>query len=523
MNKDEANLVDLDNLDVSDEEIRTSHKGLQSTSTNMLVDLLANTDKIVPTDERWHYSDDKDSEEEREKQKQKEEEKKKADNKDDEHYAMDDDLNDYKKKDNSGGVFTKKDDRDHKDHKTDDKTYSDTSDKDKKKDEEREKNEDEMDEEELMLKKLDMIRKLGELKQNGATLSKNYNLNSSLKSMQYEYKLHSDVRSKQNAVTWMSYMLVGIVKGAEILNDNYNPFEIKLGGLKDRISGDMNSYYDVLGEIYEKYNQPGKKMAPELRLLLMVSGAALSLQVSKVVPNMVPELANKVKNDEDGISELREKAAATSDKHREALSSKMKQEHDAVAQRVSDLDMIRNKEIEYKKMKQEAKSKSKLRDALALSTDSPGVFARKSESENSELRREKAEIQKLEVENMAKMQRIQELTMIKRAKEREESLRDEKKKLDNILQGLSEFDEESKNTDNDVADTEQSTESTISINPNIDNILSKGKKKNKSSNKAKGKTKGKSNSSTFQVDEITLGSKKKNNKGKTKMTLGSKH
>jgi hypothetical protein len=201
----------------------------------------------------------------------------------------------------------------------------------------------------------------------------------------------------------------------------------------------------------------------------------------------------------------------------------MKQEHDAVAQRVSDLDMIRNKEIEYKKMKQEAKSKSKLRDALALSTDSPGVFARKSESENSELRREKAQIQKLEVENMAKMQRIQELTMIKRAKEREESLRDEKKKLDNILQGLSEFDEESKNTDNDVADTEQSTESTISINPNIDNILSKGKKKNKSSSKAKGKTKGKSNSSAFQVDEITLGSKKKNNKGKTKLTLGSKH
>ena len=270
-----SNLIDLGGLDVSDDErdVRDSHKGLQSTSTNMLVGLLANSDKLKPTEDRWEFEDDDNGEHKR------------ADDR-----VIDDDIDDYKnnektrdvekedkeyKEDNQSKVFISHDK--HKQSNNVESTNTDTEHK-----HEDVKVEEEMTEEEIMLAKLDMLRKLGELKQYGATLSQNYSLNSNLKSMQYEHKLHSDIRSKQNAVQWMSHMLVGIMKGTEMLNDSYNPFEIKLTGLSGKISNDMQSYYDVLGEIYEKWNQPGKKMAPELRLLLMISGAALSLQMNKI-------------------------------------------------------------------------------------------------------------------------------------------------------------------------------------------------------------------------------------------------
>ena len=55
MNKNDSNLVDFKNLEESNNDIRESHKGLNTTSTNMLVDMLANTDKIVSTDKRWNY------------------------------------------------------------------------------------------------------------------------------------------------------------------------------------------------------------------------------------------------------------------------------------------------------------------------------------------------------------------------------------------------------------------------------------------------------------------------------------
>jgi hypothetical protein len=233
--------------------------------------------------------------------------------------------------------------------KSKDNNYSDSKNFDEKsndfKSTEEIKSEPPQTEQDVMLIKLDMLRKLGELKQYGVTLSQNYNLNSDLKTMQYEYKLHSDIRSKQNGVAWMSHMMIGIVKGMEMLNDTYNPFDIKLEGLKDKISSDIHNYYDVLGEIYEKYNKPGSKMAPEFRLLLMISGAAISMQVNKVIPSMVPGLSGILNGDNDTLDKLRKKASKNSIKPREVIKEKYTTEHNVAAQRVSDLEMIKEKEM----------------------------------------------------------------------------------------------------------------------------------------------------------------------------------
>ena len=80
------------------------------------------------------------------------------------------------------------------------------------------------------LMKLDMLRKLGELKQYGVTLSQNYNMRSDLNTMRYEYELHRSIRAKQNWVKWSSNVLLTCVHGLEMVNNKYDPFRLKLKG-----------------------------------------------------------------------------------------------------------------------------------------------------------------------------------------------------------------------------------------------------------------------------------------------------
>jgi hypothetical protein len=353
---------------------------LVPTESDMLVHMLRNTEKIVSPDKRWDYADHKGE-------------------KDDDLDELDEDVRNFNNKSKDSkresdkkedSVFKKRDDKDgeskHGDHKRHsesdrerhkhDKKHADpvTETEDTAATESVKENDDSdfkrLSKKEQMLLKLDMLRKLGELKQCGVHLSQNYNLDSDYDMMQYEYKLHHDIRSKQNSVQWMSHMMIGIIKGTEMFNDNYNPFDIKLAGLSDKIGSDMHNYYAVLGDIYEKYNQPGKQMAPEMRLLLMISGAALSMQVNKVMPGF-GGASNAVKSEEN-LNELRQKAEADSnDKARDFV----KKQHDAAAQKAADIKMIQEKELEHQRLKKMMDAKNSdtknFKDNLLLSSEAP--------------------------------------------------------------------------------------------------------------------------------------------------------
>jgi hypothetical protein len=262
-------------------------------------------------------------------------------------------------------------------------------------------------------------------------------------------------------------------------------------------------------------------MAPELRLILMVSGAALSLQMNKVLPSMIPGISNNLKNDEDVINDLKQKASETSDKHRTTLNAMAEKEHNEAAQKASDLEMIRRKELEYKQLKKEADNTS-LADHLILSTESPGMFGNEGKGNitiDNDLR-------KLEVENLAKKQKIQEINAAKNQKMRIKQLKNDKEKLEMTLKGLISEDGDSDNDETNA--TEQSSESTISINPNIDKLMRKipsliNKKPPLKNPKAGSKLKDHGVTDGISLEDITVGSKDNNKKKKktTKLTLGS--
>ena len=146
-------------------------------------------------------------------------------------------------------------------------------------------------EEELNLAKLDMLRKLGELThQHGVKLSQNYSMNSDYKAMKYEYELHKSIRDKHNGVKWLSNLMLNVCWGVELANENFNPFEFKLKGWSEQMNDDIDEYYDVLGELYEKYFKSGKPIPPELKLVLMIGGSAVKFHIAHTALGKVPTL-----------------------------------------------------------------------------------------------------------------------------------------------------------------------------------------------------------------------------------------
>lgn len=493
-----------------------STDNLVPTETDMLIHMFGNTEKLVDSANRWRYADhkndnDRDSEEDkldvdaddfiRESRKPKEDAQSVFKRPDEDRQLSDRDTKNERSKTESKRVeSTIKSDAEYTETARDTTTEADTRNLSKK---------------ELMLLKLDMLRKLGELKQCGVHLSQNYNLDSDLDMMQYEYKLHHDIRTKQNTVQWMSHMMIGIIKGTEMFNDTYNPFDIKLEGLSDKIGSDMHNFYTVLGDIYEKYNQPGKQMAPEMKLLLMISGAALSIQVNRVVPGFGSS-ANTIKNEEN-LRELRQKAEADSSDNAANKQDYFKTQHNAAAQKAADIKMLKEKELEFQKMNKLMDEKNtnmkQFKENLILSSESQSRDHRKkgkkqeSESEDDDPTQRMTQA---EIERVRKMRYIEEQkhleAMRKMAHQKSElfranttlngdqsdrrmkDLERQNKQIDNILESIDRDDKGKQpkcsttklntlRSSTRDKDSVSSTSSTVSINKNIDMIMNKTKHK----------------------------------------------
>ena len=206
--------------------------------------------------------------------------------------------------------------------------------------------------EQIQLQKLDMIRKLGELHHNGVTLSQKYTIESDLDAMKFEYELHTSIRAKQNSVNWMSSVLMNCIYGIEMLNDKYDPFSINLSGWSQQMSRDSNSYYDVFGELYEKYNKPGKSVPPEIKLLFMITGSATKFALQNAAVNAIPNLAEKFKSNPELAANLRAKAQADKmkqmdDQQQQNLQKYINKQHTDAMEKMNNLKMLEEKKKEF--------------------------------------------------------------------------------------------------------------------------------------------------------------------------------
>ena len=157
---------------------------------------------------------------------------------------------------------------------------------------------------EIRMKKIELLRKLSEIKLKGFKLSKEYDFNSSLDEMEYEYDLLKSFADKRNGVKIFKSGLLQVVSLVEFLNDKYDPFDFHLSGWGDHMQVESDSWEDVLEEIYEKYKGTGKKMAPEIRILFLIIASASAFHFTKSQSANLPGLDSLLSSNPGLLSKI---------------------------------------------------------------------------------------------------------------------------------------------------------------------------------------------------------------------------
>ena len=156
---------------------------------------------------------------------------------------------------------------------------------------------------EIRMKKIELLRKLSEIKTKGFSLTKEYDFNSSIEEMEYEYELLKSFVDKRNGIKIYKNILLNGVSVVEFLNDKYDPFDFHLQGWGEHMSVEVDSYDDVLEELYEKYKGTGKKMPPELKLVLLLVASGSAFHFTKT-QSSIPGLEAALHKNPDLVSRL---------------------------------------------------------------------------------------------------------------------------------------------------------------------------------------------------------------------------
>lgn len=157
---------------------------------------------------------------------------------------------------------------------------------------------------EIKMKKIELLRKLSELKSKGYQLTKDYSFDSTIEEMEYEYELLRSFADKRNGIKLYKNILVNVSSVIEFMNERYDPFSFKLGGWSEHMSVEVDSYEEVLEEIYEKYKGTGKKMPAELKLFLLIIASASAFHFSKATLANMPGLDKMYQQNPDFVARM---------------------------------------------------------------------------------------------------------------------------------------------------------------------------------------------------------------------------
>jgi hypothetical protein len=134
---------------------------------------------------------------------------------------------------------------------------------------------------EIRIKKIELLRRLSEIKTKGYNLTKDYDFNSSIEEMEYEYDLLKSFADKRNGVKLYRSLILNGISLVEMGNKYYDPFSFKLDGWSEHMSVEIDGWDDVLEELYEKYKTSGGGWPPELKLALLVVGSGAGYHFTK--------------------------------------------------------------------------------------------------------------------------------------------------------------------------------------------------------------------------------------------------
>jgi hypothetical protein len=151
---------------------------------------------------------------------------------------------------------------------------------------------------------METFAKLIHLKNMGIELTKKYTMESELDEMEAELKYHSDIQSKKNGVQLAKSFMCNAITGMEFLNEKYDPFGFKLKGWSDQVKINKDDFDEVFGDLLEKYKGNGKKLEPELKLIMMLMISAGSFHMTQSMASNLPGLDDVIKNNPQLMAKL---------------------------------------------------------------------------------------------------------------------------------------------------------------------------------------------------------------------------
>jgi hypothetical protein len=128
--------------------------------------------------------------------------------------------------------------------------------------------------------KKEILYQMDRLETKGFRLPRKFTMQSNIEEMRAEY--HRILREKEidASIRFQRKMLMALVTGIEFMNTKFDPFDVKLDGWSEQVHESVNDYDDIFEELHDKYKSTGKKMAPELRLLMSLSGSAFMFHLT---------------------------------------------------------------------------------------------------------------------------------------------------------------------------------------------------------------------------------------------------
>ena len=159
--------------------------------------------------------------------------------------------------------------------------------------------------------KREIIYQLDRLESKGYKIPFKFNMNSDLEEMKSEYSRILKEKELDGSIRFQQKMLMAFVSGSEYMNTRYDPFSIKLDGWSEQVNENINDYDDIFEELHYKYKSTGKKMAPELRLFISLSGSAFMFHLTSRMfkDQPLPDIENVLKSDPELMKQFQNAAA----------------------------------------------------------------------------------------------------------------------------------------------------------------------------------------------------------------------
>ena len=172
--------------------------------------------------------------------------------------------------------------------------------------------------EDIQKEKFELLCKLERLEEKGIKISKKFSMASDFEEMKYEFDRAVKDRELNQSVKFQRKMLIAFVTAIEFLNTRFDPFDVKLEGWSESVHENQHDYDDVFEELHEKYKEKAK-MAPELKLMMMLGGSAFMFHLTNTMfKSSLPGMGDIMKQNPELMQQFAKAAANTMSQNEES-------------------------------------------------------------------------------------------------------------------------------------------------------------------------------------------------------------